>query len=479
MKKIVIFLSICLFVATANQLHAQNKNRKPNIILILADDMGVGDVGVYGQQKIKTPNMDALAKNGMKFTQFYTGTSVCAPSRSALLTGQHTGHTPIRGNKSTKPEGQWPLPANAITIPQVLKKAGYVTGDFGKWGLGFVGTSGDPNKKGFDEFYGYNCQSLAHDYFPDHLWDNDRRVDLPNRPDNQVVYSGDLIQHRAMQFISKNKAQPFFLFLSYTLPHAALQLPESDSLFQYYKKAFNEQPKNINKKWSGVGYQPQAYPHAAYAAMVGTFDKYIGDIKNELERLGLDKNTLIVVASDNGPHKEGGNDPDFFNSGAGLRGIKRDLYEGGIRTPFIVNWPGVIKAGTESGFQGAFWDLLPTFASLAGVPSPKNIDGISLVPTLLGKGKQTEHNHLYWEFHEEGGKQAVLYKNWKAIKLKAMVDPGAPIELYDLNTDPVETKNIASLHPKIVKKLEAFMKSDHTENADFPFWNSQLKSSKK
>lgn len=471
MKSVVLFLFSLVCLGNFSS-HAQNKVKKPNIILVLADDMGVGDVGVYGQQKIKTPNMDGLAKDGIMFTQFYTGTSVCAPSRSALMTGQHTGHTPIRGNKSTKPEGQWPLPEDAVTIAQLLRNAGYATGDFGKWGLGYLGTSGDPNKQGFDEFYGYNCQSLAHDYFPDHLWDNEKRIDLPNTPNNQMAYSGDMIQSRAKDFISKNKTKPFFLFLSYTLPHAALQLPKDDSLFQYYKQVFNEQPKAFAKKWTGVGYEPQAYPHAAYAAMVGKFDAYIGEIRSELERLGLDKNTLIIVASDNGPHKEGGNDPAFFNSSAGLRGIKRDLYEGGIRTPLIAYWPGKIKAGSVSDFKGAFWDLLPTFTDLAGAKTPKNIDGISIAPTLLGKSKQKQHDHLYWEFHEQGGKQAVLYKNWKGVRLKAMLNPDEPIELYDLSSDPSEKQNIASLHPEIVKKIESFMKADHVESADFPFWKS-------
>lgn len=467
-KKYLLLLILCLLTGL---LFAQKKAHRPNIIFILADDMGVGDVGVYGQQKIATPAMDALANTGMKFNQFYAGTSVCAPSRSSLMTGQHTGHTPIRGNKETLPEGQWPLPNDAVTIAQVLKDAGYVTGCFGKWGLGFVGTTGDPNQKGFDEFFGYNCQALAHDYYPDHLWENSKRIDLPNSVNNHLVYSASLIQEKAIRFIDRNKSKPFFLFLSYTLPHAALQLPKEDSLLQYYIKLFNEKPVKVPEQWNGLGYQPQAYPHAAYAAMVSKFDQYIGEVKTQIEKLGLGKNTLVIVASDNGAHKEGGNDPDFFNSNAGLRGLKRDLYEGGIRTAFIANWRGKIKAGSHSNYAGAFWDMMPTFAELAGTKAPGNTDGISIVPTLLGKGIQKKHSHLYWEFHEQGGKQAVLFEQWKGVKLNAAKDKNAPIELYNLSKDPGEKVNVANSNPEIIKKMAAWMIEDRIENADFPFWN--------
>ncbi|MFT4093958.1 MAG: arylsulfatase [Niabella sp.] len=468
--QVICFTAIGLWCMMGLPANAQQYSQRPNIILILADDLGVGDVGVYGQQKIRTPHIDALAASGMMFTRFYTGTAVCAPSRSSLMTGQHTGHTPIRGNKATKPEGQWPLPEHAVTMAQILKSAGYTTGDFGKWGLGFVGTTGDPNKKGFDKFYGYNCQSLAHDYFPDHLWDNSNKIVLPNSPANQVFYSAQLIHDSAKAFISENRNKPFFLFLSYTLPHAALQLPEDDSLLNYYIRAFHEEPVKIPANWQGAGYQPQAYPHAAYAAMVSRFDKYVGEIKHQVEQLGIDHNTLIIFASDNGPHKEGGNEPSFFNSSAGLRGIKRDLYEGGIRTPFIVNWPGTIKAGSRSDYVGAFWDLLPTFAELAQAEIPADIDGISLMPTLLSEGSQKQHDHLYWEFHEQEGKQAVLFNNWKGVRLKASVNKNAPIELYDLKKDPYEQNNIAAAHPDMVATLAAFMEKDHIENPDFPFW---------
>lgn len=442
---------------------------KPNIIFILADDLGYGDVGVYGQQKIKTPNIDKMAAEGMRFTQFYSGTSVCAPSRSALMTGQHTGHTPIRGNKATEPEGQWPLPAAAVTIAEILKQEGYATGDFGKWGLGYIETSGNPLKQGFDRFYGYNCQSLAHNYFPYHLWDDNTKVELNNTPQSQTQYAGDMIQSKALEFMGQNSKKPFFMFLSYTLPHAALQLPKGDTLFEHYKKEFNEQPKKILESWDGKGYQPQAYPHAAYAAMVGKLDAYVGQVMQKLKELNIDKNTLVIFSSDNGPHIEGGNDPAFFNSSGGLKGTKRDLYEGGIRAPFIANWPGKIKAGATSNFIGAFWDMMPTFASLAGVKPPQNIDGISILPTLLGNGMQQQHAYLYWEFHENGGRQAVRMGKWKGVKYNAAVNPGSPIELYDLDTDVSEKNNVAAQHPDIIKQIANILKQARVENADFPF----------
>ena len=448
--------------------------KKPNIIFILADDLGYGDVGAYGQQKIKTPNIDALAQEGMRFTQFYSGTSVCAPSRSSFMTGQHTGHTPIRGNRETKPEGQWPLTASAVTVAELLKSAGYATAAFGKWGLGFVGTEGDPLKQGFDRFYGYNCQAKAHNYFPAHLWDNDQKVLLQNTPTHQTQYAADMIQQKALQFLDENKKKPFFLFLAYTLPHAALQLPKADPVFESYKAAFNEKPAPVNDSaWiaiGGRGYQPQPYPRAAYAALVSRLDSYVGQVKQKLGELGVDKNTLIVFASDNGPHIEGGNDPAFFNSSGGLRGTKRDLYEGGIRTPFIANWPGKITEGTTSAHIGAFWDLLPTFAQLAGVQSPSVTDGISIVPVLLNKGKQKQHEYLYWEFHENGGRQAVRMGKWKGVKYLAAANPANPIELYDLETDRGETKNLAAQHPELVNKIAAIMQQARVENPDFPFF---------
>lgn len=474
MQKLLLFASLLIFVFTEN-LQAQNSIRKrPNIIFILADDLGYGDVGFNGQKLIRTPNIDRLAAEGVKFPQFYAGTSVCAPSRSSLLSGKHTGHTYIRGNKGVDPEGQEPIADSVVTIAEVLKNAGYTTAAFGKWGLGPVGSYGDPNKQGFDQFYGYNCQSLAHRYYPDHLWDNQKKVVLE---ENQNLiynkqYAPDLIQKQALDFVeSRNGKQPFFLFLPYILPHAELIVPE-DSIFQYYKGKFDEEPYKGADYGAGAkdgGYASQKYPHAAFAAMVSRLDLYVGQILGKLKEKGLDKNTLVIFTSDNGPHVEGGADPTFFHSSGSLKGVKRDLYEGGIREPFAARWPGVIKPGTTNNYVGAFWDILPTFAELAGAKTPSHIDGISFVPSITGKGVQKTHNHLYWEFHEQGGRQAVRQGNWKAVKLKAAENPSAPVELYDLSKDLGERINVASKFPDKAKELGRIMKQSHIPSAIFPF----------
>ena len=448
-------------------LFAQGQ-QKPNVIFILADDMGYGDLGCYGQQKIETPNIDKLASGGIRFMQFYAGTSVCAPSRASLMTGLHTGHTPVRGNYEINPEGQLPLPDSSYIMPEMFKSAGYKTGVFGKWGMGYPGSEGDPVNQGVDYFYGYNCQRQSHNFFPDHLWENTTRIKLDNTTSNMPQYAPELIQEKAMDFMESNQSAPFFMYLAYTLPHAALQLPAGDEVFEHYKKKFNEQPKNIIKDWNGKGYQPQAYPRAAYAAMVARLDAYVGEVVAKLKQLGLDKNTLIVFSSDNGPHREGGNDPEFFNSNGGFKGIKRQLTEGGMREPMIVNWPGKIKAGQVSDHIGAFWDFLPTFSQLAGEELPFKSDGISLMPVLLGK-KQPKHDFLYWEFHEDGGRQAVRMGKWKGIKEGVMKNPDVKLALYDLTADPGETKNIADEHPEVVRKINEAMLKSHVENKNFPF----------
>jgi arylsulfatase A len=467
----VALVNALMLFQPAESSGQQTNTAPPNIIFILADDLGYGDLGCYGQKLIQTPNLDAMAKQGMRFTQFYAGTAVCAPSRSSLLTGQHTGHTPIRGNKGVEPEGQWPIPDSAITIAEVLKKAGYTTGDFGKWGLGPVASSGDPVKQGFDYFYGYNCQSLAHNYYPDHLWENDTRINFAaNTPNNSADYSADLIQQKALAFIKDQKNKPFFLYLSYTLPHAALQVPK-DSLFSTYKKLLNEPEQAIpDEARDDKGYKPQSYPRAAYAAMVSRLDAYVGQVLQKLREYGIDKNTLVIFSSDNGPHKEGGNDPAYFKSSGPLRGIKRDLYEGGIREPMIAWWPGKVKAGSTSDYTGAFWDFLPTFAELAKQPQPNGIDGISIVPALLGQNNAPVHPWLYWEFHEQGGKQAVRMGKWKGIKLNAASKPDGPIELYDLQNDVSEKNNIADKHPDIVQAIRKIMQEQHRESPDFPLF---------
>jgi arylsulfatase A-like enzyme len=472
MKKTFLLMLLFAFAMQA-ALFAQRK--QPNIIFILADDLGYGDVGFNGQKLIHTPNLDRLAAQGMRFNQFYAGTAVCAPSRSSLLSGQHTGHTFIRGNRGVEPEGQYPIPDSVTTLAETLKAAGYETGAFGKWGLGPVGSEGDPNKQGFDRFYGYNCQSLAHRYYPTHLWDNDKKVPLKENGELEFnkTYAPDLIQQQALQFIAAHKAQPFFLFLPYILPHAELLVPE-DSIFNYYKGKFAETPFkgfDYGKGAKPGGYTSQQYPHAAFAAMVARLDLYVGQVMQQLQQLGLDENTLVIFTSDNGPHKEGGADPVFFHSSGGFRGVKRDLYEGGIRVPFVARWPGVIKAGQQSEFAGAFWDLFPTFAELANAKPPGGIDGLSFVNTLLGKGTQAQHEYLYWEFHEQGGKQAVRYGKWKGVRLQTIAKRNAPVELYDLSTDPQEKQNVAAQHPEIAKKIAGYMSQAHTESAIFP-WDS-------
>lgn len=440
---------------------------RPNIIFILADDLGYGDLGCYGQQKIATPNIDALAARGLRFTQFYAGTAVCAPSRASFMTGLHTGHTPVRGNRGFKPEGQFPLPDSTRTIARVLQQNGYITADFGKWGLGYPGSSGVPLKQGFDVFYGYNCQSLAHNYYPDHLWQNDRRVELAANKTGDSIYSADLIHQQALQFLQAPKDRPFFLWLSYTLPHAALSVPH-DAVYDHYVKKFNEPPRSERetKKFENAAFEP--YPHAAYAAMVARLDKYVGDIAQEIGRQGIAGNTLIIFSSDNGPHREGGNEPEFFDSNGILHGIKRDVYEGGIRVPFIAAWKGKIKPGTSS-FVGAFWDLFPTFQQAAGIPvNTTTIDGLSFLPTLLGNNRQLQHEYLYWEFHENDGRQAIRWGKWKGVRLTVNKQKDAPIELYDLEKDPSEQHDIAIENPAIVKKLTKFLQQAHTPDKNWP-----------
>ncbi|MFT4155447.1 arylsulfatase [Parafilimonas sp.] len=461
-------LAICLLFAAGLSIYNSNAQKsnagtKPNIIFILADDLGYGDIGVYGQQKIETPNIDALAKKGMQFMNYYSGTSVCAPARATFFTGLHTGHAPVRGNKSFQPEGQTPLPDSAVIFANILQQHGYATAAFGKWGLGYITTSGDPAKKGFDKFYGYNCQSLAHNYYPDHLWDNHEKIEFPGNPEKKEVYSAALIHQQALAYIQQVN-QPFFLYLPYTLPHAELIVPH-DSLYYHYIKKFNEQPDTSGNKYDGRITDP--YPRACYAAMVTRLDSYVGEMVKAIEQKGMAENTLIIFASDNGPHKEGGNDPEYFNSNGIYRGIKRDLYEGGIRDPFIAYWPGKIKPGITSQIC-ALWDMYPTFLELASVPLQQKTDGLSIVPTLLQKGRRQQHAYLYWEFHENDGSQAVRWKNWKAVRLKVNKNAEAPIELYDLEKDPSEQNNIAGEHTDIVKKMQAMMNEAHVKNKDWP-----------
>ncbi|WP_208419885.1 arylsulfatase [Paraflavitalea devenefica] len=473
MKLIVPALVCTLLLTHTGTVQAQQKsasNRKPNIILIVADDLGYGDLHCYGQQKVATPNIDQLAASGMRFTQFYSGTTVCAPSRASLMTGMHTGHTPIRGNRGFKPEGQFPLPDSSLTIAAVLKKNGYRTAAFGKWGMGYPGSAGEPLKQGIERFYGYNCQSEAHNYYPDHLWDNDKRIDFPGNRTSDSMYSGDKIHQAAMDFLQQTGDKPFFLFLPYTLPHGDLDVPR-DSVYQRYVKQFNEPPLPPGAPSKGR-FEP--YPHAAFAAMVSRLDRYVGEIYRFVQRSGQADNTLIIFTSDNGPHREDGGDPELFDGNGIFRGIKRDLYEGGIRVPFIANWKGKIRAGMVNEQPAAWWDLFPTFQQLANVPVSKNTDGISIVPALTGKPQQA-HEYFYWEFHEQGGKQAVRYGNWKGVRLNVSKVKDGPIELYDLKNDPAEQQNIAAAHPDIVKKIASCMQQAHVPDTNWPVLVSEIK----
>jgi arylsulfatase A-like enzyme len=387
------------------------------------------------------------------------------------MTGLHTGHTPIRGNKGWDPEGQWPLPAKSYTVAEMLKAKGYITGAYGKWGLGYIDTEGDPNSQGFDEFYGYNCQSLAHNYYPDHLWHNHEKILIHENDSSKTgAYSADLIHKEALEFIEQNRDKRFFLFYQTTIPHAELFAKEE------YMKMFRgkfEPEKYFKGTDEGPGFrlgpygsQPEA--HTAFAAMVTELDDYVGDIISKLAELGLEKNTIIIFTSDNGPHLEGGADPDYFNSNGPLRGYKRDLYEGGIRTPMIVKWPGKVRAGSVSDHVSAFWDVMPTLAEITGSQAPEGIDGISFLSELLGK-KQKKHDYLYWEFHEQGGKIAVRMENWKAVKPDINKTPQGMTELYDLSVDINETNNIASSNSEIVLKMEEIIQQAHIPSEVFPF----------
>lgn len=465
-------LTVLTLLSVSLPSHILAQQKKPNIIFIVADDLGYGDIEPYGQQFIKTPHLVKFAKEGMRFTQFYSGTTVCAPSRSALMTGMHTGHTYIRGNKEMKPEGQHPISASTYIIPEALKSAGYTTGLFGKWGLGPMGSTGDPLKHGIDRFYGYNCQRQSHRYYPAYLWDNERKVMLDGNDSLQraVTYAPDLIQQQALAFIDDNRQQPFLLFLTYTLPHAELLVPD-DSIYQYYKGRFTETLHKGDDYGPGAtegGYTSQPFPRATFAAMVSRLDLYVGQVMQKLKDLQLDNNTIVFFTSDNGPHIEGGADPEFFRSSGGFRGVKRDLYEGGIRVPFMVRWPGKVKAGVDNNHIGAFWDIFPTFTQIAKAPSPGGLDGVSILPTLRSS-KQKQHEYLYWEFHEGGGRQAVRSGNWKAVRLNVFDKNKTTIELYNLAKDPYETENIAAHYPGIIKELTHAMDEAHVRSEAFPF----------
>ena len=458
--KINLFLILCLFHGAILEAKAAktDKNR-PNIIYIMVDDAGYGDFGCYGQKLFATPNIDRMAAEGMRFTQHYSGSTVCAPTRCSIMNGVHTGHAYVRGNREVQPEGQAPIPASMITIPKLLKEAGYTTGMFGKWGLGAPGSSGDPVNQGWDEFFGYNCQRQAHTFYPKHLWHNDNKVMLDGK-----AYSHDLIQKQALKFIRDNAKKPFFAYLPITIPHAAMQCPEED--VAPFRKKFPQFEDKIGKYSHGTKVRN---PVAAFAGMMTRMDRGVGQVLDLLDELKIANNTLVLFSSDNGPHHEGGHQPGFFNSNGPLKGHKRDLYEGGIRVPLIAYWPGRVKADSVSDHICAHWDLMPTFCELANIPTPKHTDGISYVPALTG-GKQKKHDYLYWEFHSYGNAQAIRMGDWKAIRLKVKNDPDAPIQLYNLKQDIGETKNIAATHPNVVKRIAPLFKEAHTPSERFPLF---------
>jgi arylsulfatase len=463
MSRLLATLLVLATLSVGSPLAAAD--RPPNIVLIVADDLGCFELGCYGQKLIRTPSIDRLAAGGMKFNHFYAGNAVCAPSRCALMTGKHMGHATIRNNREVQPEGQWPIQADDVTLPELLKGKGYATGAMGKWGLGMFGSTGDPLKHGFDFFYGYNCQRHAHSHYPTFLYRNDKRFDLPGN--TGVVgdtYSQDLFEREALLFIEVNKARPFFLYLPFTVPHVAVQVPE-DSLAEYKGKLGDDPPYDGKK-----GYQPHPTPHAAYAAMVTRMDRTVGRIVEKLNAAGLEKDTLVIFTSDNGPtHNAGGADSTFFRSAGDLRGLKGSLYEGGIRVPFIAYWPGKIAAGRTSDTRLYFPDVLPTLTGIAGdgpQPQDKKLDGVSFTNELFG-GVTPVREFLYWEFPAYGGQQAVIEGDWKGVR-QNLAKGVVKTELYDLKTDPAESTDVAAKQPEVLARLERRMKEQHTPSADFP-----------
>ncbi len=453
MKNYFCIAVLFLLTGLLSLCHAQSQ--KPNIIFILADDLGYGDLGCYGSAKIKTPHIDRLAKTGMRFTDFYAGSTVCAPSRASLMTGQHTGHTNIRGN------GEVPLAEADTILPQRLHQAGYTNGMVGKWGLGFDGSSAVPEKKGWNFFSGLLHHMEGHFQNPDSAWNLiDGRTVKVKIPAHQ--FSNEWFKNEALRFIDSNKNTPFFLYVSFTLPHAEL-LPPHRFLKIYLNKDGSSKFAPEQAQPAGRHYGPQPFPKAAYAAMVTQMDTYVGEIVKRIKTLGLDNNTIIIFASDNGTHIEGGRTiedaQNVFKSSGSLRGVKRDLYEGGIRVPFIVNWKGKIKAGKTNSLMAAFWDIYPSFAELCGQNDISGTDGISFLPSLFGK-QHTQHEYLYWEFYEGGFKQALRMGEWKAIRFYKGKTPDRT-ELYNLKTDPGEKNNVAKMQPLIVKQMEMLMKRAH------------------
>jgi len=495
---LVATLLLLLFASCSSQEPDSRGAVKPNIVYILADDLGYGELGCYGQQRIETPHIDSLAQQGLRFTQHYAGAPVCAPSRCSLLTGLDMGHAYIRGNdewkergdvwdyaaavENPKLEGQRPIPAGTDTVARRLQNGGYQTAIVGKWGLGAPLTEGVPTKQGFDFFFGFNCQRQAHNYYPKFLWKNEEKVWLDNdlvvpgtkleegadpldpasyEKFTQKQYAPELMLEQALQFIESNKDQPFFLYYASPLPHTPLQAPKR-WVDHYVEKLGDEAPYLADK-----GYFPNRYPHATYAAMISYLDEQVGAILDKLDELGLSNDTLVIFTSDNGPTYAGGVDPEYFRSAgpfkSGYGWAKGFVYEGGIRVPMIARWPGRVAAGTQTDLISAFYDVMPTFCEIGGLEAPTQTDGISFAPTMLQQGDQSEHHYLYWEFPSYGGQQAVRMGKWKGVR-KGIFDGNMEIELYDLSNDPVEEINLAADYPEVVKEIQGIMKQEHTRS---------------
>ena len=469
MKGIVKISGLTVLLGGLASCENSMPEKPMNVIYILVDDLGYGDLGCYGQQLVKTPHLDNMANEGMRFTQHYSGSTVSAPSRCVLMTGLHTGHAQIRGNQEVNPEGQVPMSEDTYTLAKMFNLKGYSTGLFGKWGLGYPGSESDPNKMGFDEFYGNNCQRKAHTFYPEYMWHNQEKVHFSgNKKNARQVYGHDLIHNQALNFIREHKDEPFFAMLTYTLPHAELAVPK-DSIYDMYDAIFNEEPSDAWKSYKGGGYYPPEKRHTSFAAMVSRLDMHVGEILAELEKLGIDDNTLVIFTSDNGPHMEGGADPNYFNSAGPLRGVKRDLYEGGVRVPMIAWSPGFIPSGEESDHISAFWDVMPTLADVLEIDLPVETDGISFLPTLRAKGEQQNHAYLYWEFHMKNGihKQSVRDGDWKFIYNLKPIKNQASIELFNLREDLGENTNLANKYPEKIKIYQHIINKARTESSLF------------
>ncbi|MBD3175666.1 MAG: sulfatase-like hydrolase/transferase [Armatimonadia bacterium] len=484
------FLSAAGAVAASAAVSARGDDgtlaQRPNIVLIMADDLGYRELGCFGQDKIRTPNLDRLAAEGMKLERFYSGSPVCAPTRCTLMTGKHTGHAYIRGNKEVggwgpeEPEGQWPLRAGAVTMAEALGRVGYATGAFGKWGLGGPGSEGHPCEQGFDHFYGYLCQRVAHNYYPTHLWRNHdvdvlhgndyfpahQRIDepLPTEDDYYERFAGEdyapeEIQKETEAWLRANADGPFFLYMPSIIPHVSLQAPRE--LIETYPREWDPEPYLGQQ-----GYLPHPRPHAAYAAMITFLDQCVGRTMDLLEELGVADNTLVLFTSDNGTTFNGGCDREFFDSLGELRGTKCTVYEGGIRVPTIARWPGHIQPGSTSRVHGGTWDLLPTLASAAGGLAPPGIDGIDLTPALRGEGV-ADREYLYFEYPEADQQQAVILDRFKGVRTN-LREGDLTVHLYDLDRDPGETMDVAGEHPAVVERIEEIMFEAREPSELFP-----------